>query len=82
MDRVLSASYVNPSGPLDLLRAAHLSRGPVSRSTAILNPPRLRSAACESTKNVKRLTSRTQACVPDRATADPFEGIEKTLLVT
>ena len=38
------------------------------------------AAACQSTRNVKRLTSRARACVPLRATADPFEGIEKTML--
>ena len=30
------------------------------------------AAACQTTKNVKRLTSRARACVSLRATADPF----------
>ena len=38
------------------------------------------AAACQTTRNVKRLTSRARACVPLRVTADPFEGIEKTML--
>ena len=38
------------------------------------------AAACQTPKNVKRLTLRARACVPLRATADPFQGIEKTML--